>query len=264
MTEYQGSGLRHLRPGVELVRRAYSDPAFEAEGPKAYVASVCDVELRRQLGTLGTYVIPAAQFHIGFSLVEIEPRVERVDIGLGLDGKYGKEFWPARRIAEDVVGAHSYENYEKWGVFICAGEQPTEEELARARARLTKTYQDLVFEGDQLHARPNGFRDITDVHRRAVKYLGQERPWAYTPQQLVPCPGCGERLVPTVAVCKHCGAVLDRKRAEELGIIKAEVGSQTSEVGEDQGPEPVHETLATEMQSPAPYGAGQKTQRKKA
>jgi len=232
MTDYQGSGLRHLRPGVELVRRGYTDPAFVAEGPKAYVASVCDVELKRSLGTLGTYAIPASQdageAHSTGSgqapaVLEIEPRVEQVDIGLGLDGKYGKEFWSARKIAEDVVGIHSYENYEKWGVFVCAGERPTEAELAAARARLLKTYQALIFEADQLHARPNGFRDITDVHRRAAKYLGQERPWAYTPQQLVPCPGCGERLVPTVAVCRHCGAVLDRKRAEELGIIKPEV-----------------------------------------
>jgi len=221
---------------VELVRRAYSDPAFEAEGPKAYVGSVCDVELRRSLGTLGTYIIPPAPTG-DHSYIAIEPRVERVDIGLGLDGKYGKEFWPARRIAEDVVGVHSYENYEKWGVFVCAGDRPTEEELSRARAKLTKTYQDLVFEADQLHARPNGFRDITDVHRRAAKYLGQERPWAYTPQQLVPCPGCGERLVPTVAVCKHCGAVLDRKRAEALGILPA------TENTEAQSVEAVEETV---------------------
>jgi transposase len=32
------------------------------------------------------------------------------------------------------------------------------------------------------------------------------------------CPGCAEKIKPGVAVCKTCGAILDREKAAALGL----------------------------------------------
>ena len=37
------------------------------------------------------------------------------------------------------------------------------------------------------------------------------------------CPACGERLKPNVAVCRVCGAVLNREKAAQWGLSTAEI-----------------------------------------
>jgi len=32
------------------------------------------------------------------------------------------------------------------------------------------------------------------------------------------CPACGEKVKPAVAVCKHCGAILDAEKAAKHGL----------------------------------------------
>ena len=62
-------------------------------------------------------------------------------------------------------------------------------------------------------ARGHSFREISDLHRRAAIALGVEREWAYVPTRFADCPACGEKVKPSVAVCKHCGAILDAEKA---------------------------------------------------
>jgi transcription initiation factor TFIIIB Brf1 subunit/transcription initiation factor TFIIB len=56
------------------------------------------------------------------------------------------------------------------------------------------------------------------MHRRAAISLNMEREWAYIPQRMVDCPACGEKVKPGVAVCRHCGAVLDAEKAAKHGL----------------------------------------------
>ena len=67
-------------------------------------------------------------------------------------------------------------------------------------------------------ARGHSFREISDLHRRAAIALGIERDWAYVPMRMAECPACGEKVKPGVAVCKHCGAILDAEKAAKHGL----------------------------------------------
>jgi hypothetical protein len=67
-------------------------------------------------------------------------------------------------------------------------------------------------------ARGHSFREISDLHRRAAIALGVEREWAYVPTRFADCPACGEKVKPSVAVCKHCGAILDAEKAAKHGL----------------------------------------------
>ena len=104
------------------------------------------------------------------------------------------------------------------GIFVCAGERPTAEELASATTRRDAYYHQLVAEGDTMWARGHSFREISDLHRRAAIALGVEREWAYVPTRFADCPACGEKVKPGVAVCKHCGAILDAEKAAKHGL----------------------------------------------
>jgi hypothetical protein len=60
---------------------------------------------------------------------------------------------------------------------------------------------------------------ITDLERRAARQLGVEKPWLYDPRPLTDCPLCAEKIKPGVAVCRSCGAILDREKAAQYGIV---------------------------------------------
>ena len=60
---------------------------------------------------------------------------------------------------------------------------------------------------------------ITDLERRAARQLRLEKPWLYDPKPLVDCPVCAEKIKPGVAACRCCGAILDREKAAQYGIV---------------------------------------------
>lgn len=159
----------------------------------------------------GPYTIPAPQPGEEFALLEVTDR--RDFIGLGDDNRVEVPIH-AQKIAEDLVS-----DLAKFGVFVCAGEKPTAEELAGAKSLIVEEAKRLVFEGDQEWARSHNYRVISDLHRRAVKRLGLEREWAYEPMEMAECPVCGERVKPNVAMCKSCGAILDREKAAQFGVL---------------------------------------------
>lgn len=70
----------------------------------------------------------------------------------------------------------------------------TAKEIMRAKTNFQIENQRLVGEGDMMWAEPTEHRNISSLHRRACASLGQSRPWAYTPEQLVACPGCGASI----------------------------------------------------------------------
>jgi len=119
----------------------------------------------------------------------------------------------AREIAEDLV-----QELRDHGIFICADARPTEQELAAASKKHDDYYHQLIAEADTMWARGHSFREIPDSHRRAAITMGVERDWAYVPTRQVECPACAEKVKPGVAVCKHCGAILDAEKAAKHGL----------------------------------------------
>ncbi|HEV2386770.1 MAG TPA: zinc ribbon domain-containing protein [Candidatus Acidoferrales bacterium] len=174
--------------------------------------------------TYGMYHIPPCPAGARCATVRIEGRVDRADIG---DKRFSEFYFCARDIAADLVS-----DLLDHGVFVAAGEEPTDAEIGAARQRLTEFYQRAVFDADQQWSRTHNFTVLSDIQRRAVKFLGLEREWAFKPETMVECPACGTSVRPGVAVCRACGAVLDSEKAREFGLLPAaEPASADEEAG---------------------------------
>jgi len=130
----------------------------------------------------------------------------------------------AREIAEDIAREINGDSGEGsfHGVFVAAGEVPTDAELADARRRLEDFQRRLVAAADLEWERTKNPMFITDLERRAARQLGLEKPWLYDPKPQAECPVCAERIKPGVAVCRSCGAILDREKAAQYGLVARE------------------------------------------
>lgn len=153
-----------------------------------------------------------------YALTTIIARTGAIDLG----DKRTLEFpISARDIANDLAREINADGGESsyFGVFVCEGSEPTEAELDEARERLDLFYRTLVSTADKQWERSHNVLFISDLERRAARELKFEKEWSYEPQQRIDCPACGEKLKPNVAVCKVCGAVLDRAKAARFGLI---------------------------------------------
>jgi hypothetical protein len=130
----------------------------------------------------------------------------------------------AREIAEDIAREINGDSGEGsfHGVFVAAGELPTESELADARGRLEAFHRKLVAAADLEWERTKNPMFITDLERRAARSLGAEKPWLYDPKPMADCPVCAEKIKHGVAVCRSCGAILDREKAAQYGLVPAQ------------------------------------------
>src|SRR5712664_2445274 len=129
----------------------------------------------------------------------------------------------AREIAEDIAREINSDSGEGsfHGVFVAAGAAPTETELADARRRLEEFWRRLVAAADLGWERTKNPMFITDLERRAARQLGLEKPWLYDSKPLADCPVCAEKIKHGVAVCRSCGAILDRDKAAQYGLVAA-------------------------------------------
>ena len=171
--------------------------------------------------THGTFVVAGRGPHVGdevpYALTQISARTGAIDLG----DKRTLEFpISARDIAEDLAREINADGGESsyFGVFVCAGDEPEADELAEARERLALFYASLVNSADKQWERTHNVNFISDLERRAARELRLEKDWSYEPAMRNECPACGERLKPNVAVCRTCGAVLNRERAAEFGL----------------------------------------------
>jgi len=161
-----------------------------------------------------------AQIDAPFALTRISARTGAIDLG----DKRTLEFpISARDIAEDLAREINADGGESsyFGVFVCAGDEPDAEELAEARERLQLFYASLVNSADKQWERTHNVAFISDLERRAARELRLEKDWSYEPAMRNECPACGERLKPNVAVCRTCGAVLNREKAAQWGLAAA-------------------------------------------
>lgn len=167
----------------------------------------------------------SAQSGQPYALLLITARGDVIDLG---DNRRFPFTITAREIANDLL-----QDLHDHGIFVCEGPRPSAEELATATARRDGYYQRLITDGDTMWARGHSFREISDLHRRAAISLGVEREWAYVPMRMNECPACGERVKPAVAVCKHCGAILDAEKAAKHGLGARAAASMTAPAAEN-------------------------------
>jgi len=131
----------------------------------------------------------------------------------------------AREIADDIARELNSDSGEGsfHGIFVAAGPEPTEAELTDARRRLDDFYSKLVAAADLEWERSHNPMFITDLDRRAARELKLDKPWLYDPKPQDECPACAEKIKPGVAVCRSCGAILDRAKAAQFGLIASSV-----------------------------------------
>jgi hypothetical protein len=128
----------------------------------------------------------------------------------------------AREIAEDLAREINSDSGEGsyHGVFVAEGPEPTEAELSEARGKLESFQKRLVEIADLEWERSQNPMFITDLERRAARELKLDKPWLYDPKPHEECPACGEKIKPGVAVCRTCGAILDREKAAKYGLAE--------------------------------------------
>jgi hypothetical protein len=163
-----------------------------------------------------------AQLDAPYALTRISGRTGAIDLG----DKRTLEFpISARDIAEDLAREINADGGEAsyFGVFVCNENVPSEDELAEAHERLELFYAALVNSADKQWERTHNVAFISDLERRAARELRLEKDWSYEPTMRNECPACGERLKPNVAVCRVCGAVLNREKAAQWGLLAQEV-----------------------------------------
>ena len=214
-TTIQGDGSNHAERFAVAIHAERS--------PQAVIANITEQSYMAHR-TYGTFQIPGRAGGEEYSLTRVTPRTAVMDYG---DKRTLPLAITAREIAEDLcreVNSDAGEN-SFLGVFVCAGNIPTEEELRGARSRLEDFYRALVASADREWERSHSFLFIHDVQRRAAGYLGLKKEWYYQSRETEECPGCGERVKPGVAVCKTCHAVLDRDKALALGLIPPTLGA---------------------------------------
>jgi len=126
----------------------------------------------------------------------------------------------AREIAEDLAREINGDSGEGsfHGVFVAEGAVPTPVELRTAREKLETFQRRLVEIADLEWERSHNPMFITDLERRAARELKLDKPWLYDPKPHAECPACGEKIKPGVAVCRTCGAILDREKAAKFGL----------------------------------------------
>src|SRR5437868_5285542 len=169
----------------------------------------------------GSLEIRSPQVGESFAITPIRGCMGVMDLG---DKRTMEYRITAREIAEDIAREVNSDSGEGsyHGVFVAAGEAPTEGELAEARRRLEEFQRRLVAAADLEWERTKNPMFITDLERRAARQLGLEKPWLYDARPLADCPVCAEKIKHGVAVCRSCGAILDREKAAQYGLVAAD------------------------------------------
>ncbi len=186
----------------------------------AVIANITEQQWLAQR-TYGNFMVKGCAPGQPYELTEVQGRKGTIDLG---DKRVLDFPITAREIAEDIAREVNSDGGEGsfFGLFVCEGLQPTQVELDEAHAKLVEFYKRLVFIADQEWERTHNYMLITDVQRRAARALGLEKEWSYDPKPMADCPACGEKVKPGVAVCRSCGAVLDRDKAEQFGLVGRE------------------------------------------
>ena len=204
----------------------------------AVLANISAEEFHSDQAGLGLYTIPACPAGEPCALLRVYGRTELYDMG---DDRKGERYWGARLIAKSVLAEHNPDaDLRRFGVFLCAGDVPLEEELREAAARRDAFFREQVEVADVLYARaPNRPELISDVQRRAARHLGLDRPWLVKIAAMQECPVCGEPVKAGVALCRHCGALLDEAKAARFGVARVPGPAHGAHSHAAAGAEPV-------------------------
>lgn len=162
-----------------------------------------------------------------FALTQIEPATAYADLGESKFNNVSKKWsrrqeyhYTAREVAADlcreqnsnVMGVqHSY-----LGFFICAGLEPTPQELAKETEKLKAFLFSLTKEATKQWSAKPVHDLVPNVARRAAKYLHLDFPWLLNSDRMDKCPACSTAIPEGAAVCPNCTAIIDEQKARQF------------------------------------------------
>ena len=186
--------------------------------------------------THGCYFVYHPKLGEAYKLSQIAWKKDFADVG-DYDPQYTrrsgverrKEFtFDAKQIADDIckqINENGPGEASFFGVFVCAGTEPTAEELENANKRQAAYFSQCVAAADSQWSASPRHDLISGVAKRGARWLKlnpEDHGWMSNFSVMADCPACGTRIKPGVAICKGCGAILDKKKAEQFGLIDKE------------------------------------------
>jgi hypothetical protein len=210
-----------------------------SEANRLYIFNVGPWSHRRDMGSCGSYFVPACPEgkEFGDPLViqgiESEP-YPMTPTQMAILPKCGEHAQIAgdgdgALFAQQVLGEGPMmprtSSWRPFGVFISKTPQPSKKDLESAKLELQKRYALLVEEANDLWAHGRGSAEARSIQREyhylaaiKLKKTVAECPWLGDTQLAVPretCPGCGVQYDVGILKCRHCGYVLDKQRYDE-------------------------------------------------
>lgn len=198
-----------------------------SEQNRVYIFNVGPWQHRRELGSAGTFVIPACKEGQDYSDAVIVNGVVEEPYPIN-EVECKTLMTEGHALAGQILGEGPFipksTSFRPYGVFISATPKPSKEELAAARGELQQKYVELVAAASDAHA--NGHKEAQEVIRpewhfvaaRALKKSEAECPWlgnTQAPAARTECAGCGTIYKIGIMKCGTCGMILDKAKYDK-------------------------------------------------
>ena len=108
----------------------------------------------------------------------------------------------------EKINARTTSEWWERGYFVPAGDEPSEKEIAAARARLNEWARRWVLRGDDLFGQEGRANRVDYQAKVAARVLRVRRPWAEgitDVQQKTLCPSCRNEMNAGATKCSTCG-----------------------------------------------------------
>ena len=198
-------------------------PELSTMGKPIKIFNVGPMRHQRSMGSYGQCTIHPCEEGQPHSIATEVPYITNDPVHLDMF-QMAHRHDSGRKLALDILGVGQFhtpsENIEMWGVFVAEGDEPTEEELKKARARLNRTYDQLMAEADNYwNQGPSEYKNVTEMHRLAAKARGQmNKPWARGVVEQTKCTICATQIDPGAAICPACKTVIDPKKVKAARV----------------------------------------------
>jgi hypothetical protein len=192
-------------------------PELQMIGNPVKIYNVGPFRHQRSMGSYGQFTIQACPEGEEISIPLEIPYITNDPVHIDMF-QMAHRHDSGRKLALDILGIGQFhtpeEDLTKWGCFVAKGQEPTEKEIADAKAKLIRTYDWLITEADNYYNQgPSSYANIVDMHRLAARARGQkDKPWAKGIEQLKNCPFCGSGIQPAAIICPTCKNSLDDEK----------------------------------------------------
>lgn len=192
------------------------------------------IEAEKPMLTPGNFLIPPAEkgdfniLHIGHASHPVYLDSERGSIRVPVVSEE-----VAQSIVYDAIISRPYgleSGVAEPGLFWVPGHLSKEQikkqhadKLESAQKKQRQWFLNLVGEADGWWNQYHNHKMISDLHRKAAKYLNLEREWNIegTVESSTDCPACTKIIPIRAVVCPHCRVILKPEEYKKLQFAEA-------------------------------------------